>query len=372
MQSATMVLTQSDVEALLKNDSPESRVRVLEKVATNYNSSGLREREILIAEQIFRLLMKDAERFVRSVLADRLKANPGVPRDIVLHLANDHHEVSVPILKASGVLSDADLVQIIEATQEIFKLQAIAQRDSVSSRVSGALVETSYPQVIHALLNNNGAALDDDALEKLTYDFADEESVMLAVAARANLPAALIDKLMQHANANVTKALRAKYKFGAALVEKASHAVQENTLMQMLEREVTAVEMESLVHQMQRDERLNASIIMTALCRGHLHFVRVAIAKLADIPTINATKLLGDKGDLGVRAIYSRTQMPESMFAAVSLLLSVAHELEDSHIKPASQAYANAAVERLLTHPQAKEVDNLPYIIALLRGQPRR
>ncbi len=372
MQAAAMILTPSDVEALLKDDSAESRVGVLEKVSGHYNAGRLSEREGLIAEQIFRLLMRDAERLVRGALAMRLKANPGVPRDIVLHLANDHHEVATPVLSASSVLSDADLIQMIESTQEIIKLNAIAGRPLVSSRLSDALIDTRYPEVISSLLANDGASISETSLSSICSEFAAEESVMMAMAARAHLPAALVDRLMQQASASVTKALKKNYQFGAALVEKAAHAVQETTLAQLLSKPVSDKDMAQLCAQMHTEGRLNASIIMTALCLGHLHFVRHALAKLADIPVSNATKLLGDKGELGVRALYTRTQMPDSMYGAVSLLVAIAHELEAQHIMAGSQAYANMAVERLLTHPRAKDVDNLPYIMALLRGQPRR
>lgn len=372
MPAPAMVLTQSDVESLLRNDSSNSRVTVLEKVAAQYNVSGLHEREVIIAEQIFRLLMKDAEMFVRTSLAERLKDNPTVPRDIILHLANEHADTAAPILSCSQVLSDADLIQIIESTRELSKLQSIAKRPKVSTRVSGALIETSYPQVITELLSNEKAEIAPVMLEQVVKDFGSDEPVMIAMASRTHLPAPLVDRLMKQANSNVAKELKKRYGDAAKLVEKESSAVQEDTLMHLLERRVNEVEIEALVHQMYEEERLNASLIMTALCRGHLDFVRAAIARLASIPTHNATKLLSDRGELGVRAIYTRTQMPESMYGAVSLLLAVAHDLEDAGIKAGTQAYANAAVERLMYHPHAKDVENLPYIMALIRQQPRQ
>lgn len=371
MPAPAMVLTQSDVESLLRNDSANSRVNVLEKVAAHYNSSELHDRELIVAEQIFRLLMKDAEMFVRTALADRLKDNPTVPRDIILHLANEHVDAAAPVLSCSQVLSDADLIQIIESTRELGKLQSIAKRPSVSSRVSGALIETSYPTVITELLTNAKADITPSMLEQVAKDFGNDEPVMMAMVTRPPLPAPLVDKLMKQASANVAKELKKRYAGAAKLVEKESNVIQEDTLMQLLERRVNEVEIEALVHQMYEGERLSPSLIMTALCRGHLDFVRAAIARLASIPTHNATKLLSDRGELGVRAIYTRTQMPESMYGAVSLLLGVAHDLEDAGIKPGTQAYANAAVERLMYHPHAKDVENLPYIMALIRQQPR-
>ena len=95
----SIMLSRDDVDRLLHDDSPESRGAVLEKVATHYNSHELRENEQLIAEHIFRLLMKDTSTRVRATLADRMKENSQVPRDIILQLANDVEPVASPVLR---------------------------------------------------------------------------------------------------------------------------------------------------------------------------------------------------------------------------------------------------------------------------------
>jgi len=95
--SAT-ILTASDVERLLKDDSADSRVSVLEKVSKHYNADNFGERERDIAEQIFRLLMKDTVVRVRETLSERIRENPNIPRDIVFHMANDVDSVALPVL----------------------------------------------------------------------------------------------------------------------------------------------------------------------------------------------------------------------------------------------------------------------------------
>ena len=74
---------------------------------------GFAGREREIAEQIFRLLVKDTALAVREALAARIKNNPEIPRDIVLHMAADVEQVAVPVLEASAVFSDADLVRAL-------------------------------------------------------------------------------------------------------------------------------------------------------------------------------------------------------------------------------------------------------------------
>ena len=82
---------------------------------------------------------------------------------------------------------------------------------------------------------------------------------------------------------------------------------------------------------------------------------------------LNAEKLIFDKGGLGFKAIYERTEMPESLFEAVRLLLRVVQELDGDEALPGSLLYANRVVERLLAHAGDEEIQNLPYIMALVR-----
>jgi uncharacterized protein (DUF2336 family) len=364
-------LSQSDVARLLSDDSEASRVEVLEKVSTHYNTSNFGEREREVAEQIFRLMMKDATLTVRETLARRIAQNPDVPRDIVLHLACDVSAVSVPILSASTVLSDADLVQLVESSRELSKLMAIAARTTVSERVSDALVDTQYPEVIGTLLGNEGAAIHAQTLSHIVDVFGSERAMVKKMAGRANLPLTIVEKLLHLASAGVAEDLRARYPQTQNNLTENTHAVREDVLLAMIDHDLSNDNHEHLVAQMEQEGRLSISVVMNALCRGHLSFFRAAIAKLAGIPTRNATRLLADKGELGVQALYDRSGLPESMFSAVRLLLQVAHKLEAANIKPGTRSYANNAVEQLLVLSQGQEVENLPYIMALMRQNSR-
>jgi uncharacterized protein (DUF2336 family) len=367
-----VILTQNDVARLLKDDSPESRLDVLDKVSHHYNGKNFAEREREVAEQIFRLLMKDAHLKVRESLAQRIRENPEIPRDIVLHLAQDHERVSLPVLEASQVLSDADLMNIIDSSREVSKLIAISKRPAVSDRVSDALVETNYPDVVTSLVSNEGAAITERTYDKIIDEYSRDSAVMESVVGRAHLPVAVVEKLINHATEQVASELKKKYKLTDEQIRKDTAGTREDTTLKLLVHEDDPEAIEALVTQMANEQRLTPSIIMTALCRGQHHFFVAALAKLAGIPSANAHKLVSDKGELGFKALYERTEMPESMFQAVRLLLQVVQDLGDSEAVPGSLLYANRAVERLLALAGNQEVDNLPYLMALIRQNVSR
>ena len=80
-------LTQDDVVRLLTDPSGNARAETAGKIAASFNSGALSESERKIAEEIFRLMVRDAEVRVREALALNLKQSPGVPHEVALALA---------------------------------------------------------------------------------------------------------------------------------------------------------------------------------------------------------------------------------------------------------------------------------------------
>src|SRR6187399_2027955 len=113
-----MNITREDIELLVREPSTAMRSRIAEKIARGYVSGGLTETEVALANEIFRLLVRDTEVKVRKLIAEQLKGAMHVPHDIVLALAHDHPEVAAPILQYSPVLSEDDLIAIVQATRE--------------------------------------------------------------------------------------------------------------------------------------------------------------------------------------------------------------------------------------------------------------
>jgi uncharacterized protein (DUF2336 family) len=365
------ILTSADVERLLSDGSHDSRLGVLEKVAVHYNAESFRGREAEIAEQIFRLLMRDVTLRVRETLADRLKDNPNAPRDVVVHLAHDVETVALPILQASLVLSDADLISIIEASHDVGKLMAISQRPKVSSRVSEALVETNYPQVVSSLLGNGGAEISERSYEKIADDYRSQPEVTKALVNRYPLPRGLVEKLVGQVSEAVASELRQKYHLSEEDIKKSASDSRDDIMQQLMEGALTHEEIVALATRLSIEDKLTPSLVMTALCRGQLDFFAVALARFAGIPVSNAVKLVSDRGEHGFKGIYEKSGLPESMFDAVRLLLNAVLELQGGDAVPGSMHYANRLVTRVVTLAGDRQIEYLPYFVALIRQNIR-
>jgi uncharacterized protein (DUF2336 family) len=202
-------LTQADVERLLADPSPDSRAEAAERVAESFDASiGATERQI--AEEIFRIMVKDAEQRVRQALSDSLKDNPAVPHDVALSLAQDVAEVSLPVIQFSDVLTDDDLLNIIADNDEA-KQVAVASRPSVSETVSSALVDTGNETVVTALVSNDGAEISRESFDKVVETLGDSEKVQEALVRRQKMPVAIAERLLTMVSENLRDELAARH-----------------------------------------------------------------------------------------------------------------------------------------------------------------
>ena len=83
-------LTEGDVRKLLSDPSAVTRAETAAKLAIQFDQGDLSPSERAMAEQIFRIMVKDAEVRVREALAVNLKENPNLPHDVALTLSLIH------------------------------------------------------------------------------------------------------------------------------------------------------------------------------------------------------------------------------------------------------------------------------------------
>lgn len=363
------VLSRADVDRLLHDNSTSARVDVLRKVSGIYNPGELSESEQLLAEQIFRLLVRDSAEKIRESLADSLKDNPHIPKDIILALANDVESVSSPVLAMSEVLSDADIVNIIRNTGEVWRYLAISKRPIVSSEVSGALVDTEHQDVISALLDNKGAAFTDESYGKIADIARENNNTEMAdkLASQPSLPVVVVEKLMNAVSQGISVKLSKAYGIDREQLESGAHHALEQTTLDLIaihnDRQQTA----QLVSQLYHSDRLTASLIINALCHGNLDFFEFSLAMLAQIPPDNARLLISDRGRLGFNAIYDKSGLPMSMLEAVRLLLHAVRRTIADNIKPGSASFPNHVITHMIALAKETPVENFSYMLALIR-----
>lgn len=370
VQHSGFSLTKQDVERLLNDKSSDSRIEVLNKVAEGYKERAFQPQEFMIAEQIFRLLLRDTESKVRKSLAEQFKNYDKVPRDVIVGLAKDVESVAIPVLETSKILSDADLLEIIDSSREVGKLDAIAKRDGVSERVSDALIDTNYPEVVRSLVSNKTAKISTTGFDKIITEHGKDELVHEGLVSRDNLPPALTEKLVTMVSDALAEQISKKYDVDANTIREQAAEAREKLTLDIINVDTPIEELQNLVENMDKADRLTPSMIMSSLCSGYLHFFECCLARKAGIPVANAQKLIGDKGQLGFEALYKKTELPMSMYEATKALLKVVQDIYREDLQHHG-LLSNRIAERLLQYADGKNIDNISYVLALVRQQKR-
>ena len=295
-------LTKEDVSKLLTDPSGDNRAQTAAKIAADFGQGSLTESERTMAEEIFRIMVKDAEVRVREALAQNLKENPAVPRDVAMSLARDVDSVALPVLRFSEVLSDGDLIEIVRS-QGPAKQVAVAGRSTVSEAVSSVLVETENEKVVTTLVANTGAEISENSLHKVVEDFGDTEAVQDAMVHRPKLPVTVVERLVTLVSENLKEELAKRHEM--------SESMATDLILQSRERATITLSTESddddierLIRQLRENGRLTPSIILRALCMGDLKFFEAAVCELAEVPLVNGRQLMHDSGALGLKALY--------------------------------------------------------------------
>ncbi|MFN8929319.1 MAG: DUF2336 domain-containing protein [Alphaproteobacteria bacterium] len=368
----TVHLTPEDIQQLVKEPSANMRSRIAEKVAAGYNSGLFNETEHLLALEIFRLLLRDTEVRVRRAVAESLKHSLSVPHDIIFHLANDVPDVATHVLQHSFVLTEEDLIAIVQATREVPKLKAIAKRESLSKSLTHALVETRAPAVLKEVVSNRNAALAETTLEMILEEFSREHDVLEELVYRGGLPYAFAEKLFSKVSDNLKKTLTRRYRLSLHVVEEATEMARETATLQFLAPWMSQQEISRLVDQMYRGKRLTHSIVLRSLCIGDLRFFETALAKLVGIPVANARILIIDPGPLGFKALYDSAQLPEAFYPAVRLMLRLALE-ETQYGTYRATNFGQRMVERIASGGFDKSVEHMDTLMSMIgRGMSDR
>lgn len=341
-------LTQDDVEKLMADPSAETRAETTAKIADQFTLGDLSETERRIAEEIFRSLVRDVEVRVRESLALHLKKSPDLPRDIAVSLARDVDSVALPVLRFSDVLRDEDLIQIVRE-QGGAKQVAIAQRPRVSSRVADALIDTGNETAVARLVANEGADLTTQALSRVMTEYDASEAVSDSLVRRPNLPAAISEELVERVTERLEAFLVSTHEMSPDVASNLILQARERATMSLVDYGSTDIELENLVEQLHRKERLTASLLLRALCMGDMGFFERAMARLAGVPLQNARILIHDQGDLGLDSIYLKANLPKRLFPAFRAAVELANETDYDGALNDRNRYLEKMLERILT-----------------------
>lgn len=364
------MLKDSDILDLLKNGGVTDRLNVITDIGTQYIDEVYSVEELAIAEEIFRLLCKDAEVRVRRTLSEALKLSNILPHDVALILAKDVDEVATPMLQYSKVLSDGDILDILSAPN-VQKALAISKRQTMNDNIKAKLLSYDNPEIIGNVMSNDNFPKMDEDFDQFLDLIADDSNAIKNLVQGISLPAKISEKLMTSISGNLVKEIKGKYDLAPEkLTQIANHTVEINTVSD-LNQDSSQDEIESLVRHLHNFGRLTNSMILSALCMGRRRFFISALSRKAGIPKKNAIMVLKKGGKDGLKSLLVKADMPEKLHDVIELVLKLCNEAKAKNDDLSIEEFANWLLLKLEFFADRSKIEYINYMMAIVKQSQR-
>jgi len=372
MSASRNILSDQDIQRLVRSDNADDRAVATHKVCRLMERSELSDVERAAAQEIIRLLAEDAADLVRRALAVTLRTSSLLPRDVAMRLAQDIHEVSVPVLSHSPAFTDEDLTGIIRQGDPSRQV-AVARREVLSETVTSALARHAVEEAVVIACANDNALFSEAGMGEVLARFSASEVVQNALVNRLSLPAPIREKLVHMVSQSLRDQLITRHAVLPEAAAQIAEATQERATIDIADQAGTDAGRDpgALARHLVASGRMSPSLMLRALARGHMPFFEYALAELAGVPHDRAWLMVHDAGALGLRALYERAGLPARLFQTFRIAVDTYHALASERGDLDPLRFQSRMIERFLTQMPFAPREDLVYLYERLDRDTR-
>lgn len=251
---------------------------------------------------VLEALARDQAPRVRMILAEEIKSSPDVPHQVALKLAQDTElAVSGPMLACSPVLTEDDLIAIIETCPAPGARSAIAGRPDVNERVSHAIVQSADAAAVAALLANPSAQIREDTLDAILDAAPAQESWHQPLALRAHLPVSAMRRIAGFVAAALVEQMIARNQVEPEVAEDLLARVQRRLdhAGKLSDADSTA----ALAAAVLNAGRFNDAWVRRTLAEGKAGLVTAVLGLAADVGIAAAQRIMNSGSPAAIMAL---------------------------------------------------------------------
>ena len=313
----TDILLAKDDDADVRGDLASKIARIAPGLSANEQDKAHRA-----TYEALELLAKDQITKVRRILSEALRDVADAPPDVIKTLAMDTEiEVSGPVLEFSPVLTDEDLLEIIQSGPEKGGLNAISKRSAVSENVSDAIVGTNDVEAIADLLSNDSAQIREAALDDLIERAPDIDLWHAPLVGRPKLPNGTATKLALFLADNLLEVLQDRADLDAETLANVKAVVQQRISGESGGKKVSNgsqdfLNMEppiDMVDRLYKARKLDNNVVGKALNADDHAFVLAALIVRTGLDQAVVKKIFTEKSAKGIMALSWKAGMPAKM-----------------------------------------------------------
>lgn len=306
---------------LARDADNDVRFGLAEKIAKIAPGLSAKDKSKLhdMTHEALEILTRDQATRVRQILSETLKDVANVPPDVIKRLALDAEAVvSSPVLEFSPVLTDDDLIEIIETGPAKGGLGAISRRSQVNEGVADAISATDDIDAIADLLSNPSAQIREETLDDLIERAAEIDLWHAPLVARPKLSSAAASRMARFLADNLLETLQQREDLDEATLE----AVKEVMLHRLGDKEVEAASnnpvqdfssFDSLVPmalRLQQTGKLDNKIIAKAMHASDNDFVLAAVTVRSGVSEKVVQKVFSARSAKGIVSLAWKANLP--------------------------------------------------------------
>jgi hypothetical protein len=285
--------------------------------------------------EIVELLANDQLPRVRQIIAEEIKHCGSVPRHIIKHLAKDIELiVCAPVLEYSPLLSDEDLLEIINSEPVQGALGAISRRTPVNEPVADAVNASNDTAAIAALLANPSAQIREETLDGIIDRAPKEEVWHEPLVGRPELSVRAIRRIASFVALALLRVLEDRNDLSSEAAGEVRQAVGRRIEKSGVDGVMSAGfdAKKAFAANTLDDESVNA-----ALDRGDHDFVTEALSLKSDRTLVIVQKVLRSQNSKSVTAL--------SWAAGLSMRTAIQIQLRVAKIPPSTVMNAKDGVD---------------------------
>jgi uncharacterized protein (DUF2336 family) len=362
-------LSEIDIRRLVKGAGPDERAAAAHRLCRAVERAALTPQDRAAAEGVIRVLASDAAELVRRALAVTLKTSDLLPRDVALRLAKDLESVALPVINASPVFTDEDLVEIVRAGAPIRQL-AVAERATLSKRVTAAIAIFGAEDAVVAACANDNARFAEASLQRVIDRFGRSDRVTRAIAFRKTLPVRITEQLVTLVSDTVRQHLVEHHALKLETALRLTTVTRERLTVDLVDQAAAATDFAGFAQHLHQSGRLNASLLLRALARGQMLFFEHALSELAGVAHHRTWLMIHDAGPLGFRAIYERAGLPSRLYPAFRSALDCWRAVEAEGGDVDRELFQERVLQRFLTSQPYASRDDINYLLERIDRTP--
>jgi uncharacterized protein (DUF2336 family) len=303
---------------LARDKSQQSRAQLAAVISDLFDErkGALTDRERSLMYAILQGVVHEVEMSVRKTVAERLAEAPDVPWELVTTLANDEIEVAYPILKWSGLLKDADLIDVIRMRTLEHQL-AIATRRQVSEAVADALVETGSEGVIVTLLKNADARISEKTMEYLVDQSQRVDTFQEPILRRRDLNHKLAKKMFLWVSAALRQFILDRYELDQKTVDDLLERTVVDEIETALAERGSGNKVKELAEVLRSEGLVTPEMLVTALKEGEIPLFIGLFCRLADLREYLVTRILFEPGGEGLAIACRSMGIGKAHFSSI-------------------------------------------------------